>query len=361
MNLAYKRLFLIRRQAFTLVELLVVIAIIGVLIAILLPAVQGAREAARRSVCNANGKQFGLAVHNFISAHSRFPRAAGDPITDRLDSPGSQDYGAGFMYALLPYVEEPVIYKKFRDVKYTYFFETTAECRSQIKIASCPSDQKIAKGGQGVLNYLAVVGDREKAAYNYTGDGVFLGTTGNPLTPQKVMDGLSKTAMFAEVALGTRMAPDYRFTRRQYAMAGKTRQDCANFVPGAAQIMGQIYLHGFTQYRAESVTVDTGWPPNSVTCSSTGTFNGTANSATATSSNQSAGSSTGASSYHKGGVTVVMADGSVRFVADDIDAGSIGGNRMAVKPVDATNASTNPKGIWGAMGTRNGKENIQLP
>jgi prepilin-type processing-associated H-X9-DG protein len=131
-------------------------------------------------------------------------------------------------------------------------------------------------------------------------------------------------------------------------------------VPTSAQILGQINLHGFSQYRAEATVADTGWPPNSVTCSSQGTFNSTPNSTTATSGNNGPGTSTGASSWHKGGVQVVMADGSVRFVTDDIDAGSIGGNKMAVKPVDATNASTNPKGIWGGMGTRSGGENVQL-
>ena len=69
-----------RCSGFTLIELLVVVAIIGILVAILLPAVQSAREASRRIACSNNLRQLGIALHNFHSAHLRFPPGRGDPL-----------------------------------------------------------------------------------------------------------------------------------------------------------------------------------------------------------------------------------------------------------------------------------------
>ena len=105
----------LRRRAFTLVELLVVIAIIGILIALLLPAVQAAREAARRSQCTNNLKQLGLAMHNYLDVHKVFP-------------PGGLDYGwsggggtepanklvknLNGLALLLPFIEQTPLYQK---------------------------------------------------------------------------------------------------------------------------------------------------------------------------------------------------------------------------------------------------------
>lgn len=107
-----------RRRAFTLVELLVVIAIIGILIALLLPAVQAAREAARRSQCLNNLKQIGIALHNYHDIHKCFPPGyQGDPRNNpsgcgTVDCPGTATTGLGWGWAtfILPFQEQKSLY-----------------------------------------------------------------------------------------------------------------------------------------------------------------------------------------------------------------------------------------------------------
>jgi len=91
----------LRRRAFTLIELLVVIAIIGVLVGLLLPAVQQAREAARRSSCTNNLKQIGLAIHNYTDARRSLPLGSNLPTTYQDNA-----YGHSFVVFILPFLEE---------------------------------------------------------------------------------------------------------------------------------------------------------------------------------------------------------------------------------------------------------------
>lgn len=114
-----------RRHAFTLVELLVVIAIIGILVALLLPAVQAAREAARRSQCVNHQKQFGLALHNYHDAHKRFPPGGVIGWTldsDRFPNPTvSSDQGwlndhGNWICRVLPYIEEQALADSLPDL-----------------------------------------------------------------------------------------------------------------------------------------------------------------------------------------------------------------------------------------------------
>ncbi|ADB17960.1 protein of unknown function DUF1559 [Pirellula staleyi DSM 6068] len=104
-----------RAAGFTLVELLVVIAIIGVLVALLLPAVQAAREAARRSECLNNLKQFGLSVHNFHDTNNRLPPAgANDEAPNFGRGPAGDRWGSSWFVYVLPFMEQGTMFDKFR-------------------------------------------------------------------------------------------------------------------------------------------------------------------------------------------------------------------------------------------------------
>jgi prepilin-type N-terminal cleavage/methylation domain-containing protein len=116
-----------RRTGFTLVELLVVIAVIGVLIALLLPAVQAARESARRTQCANNLKQIGLAVQNYHAARNELPPA-------RIGGGGHATWAA----LILPYLEQEGIAELW-DFRQSYFFQTAEARQAQVKIYYCPS------------------------------------------------------------------------------------------------------------------------------------------------------------------------------------------------------------------------------
>src|SRR4051794_36980389 len=107
------------RRAFTLVELLVVIAIIGVLVALLLPAVQSARESARRTQCNNNLKQIGLATHNFEGTYGTFPAAATRVATDPWM------HGPTWWIYTMPYVEQTSTYNQINFSRTTFWLGST--------------------------------------------------------------------------------------------------------------------------------------------------------------------------------------------------------------------------------------------
>src|SRR5687767_1356810 len=120
------------RRAFTLVELLVVIAIIGLLIALLLPAVQAARESARRSQCVNNLKQIGLAVHNYATTRGALPPSGNANPSDV----GSR---RGWVYLILPDLEQEALGSAYRDN--IDWFDPINEpvYQTQVKAMQCPS------------------------------------------------------------------------------------------------------------------------------------------------------------------------------------------------------------------------------
>ncbi len=127
----------IRRPGFTLVELLVVIAIIGTLIGLLLPAVQSAREAARRCACSNNTVQLGLALHNYEFAHEAFPAGvSGDPGPIRSLPEG---HHVGWIVRLLPFIEQQALASHFV-VEDGAYAASNAEVRAAaIHFLICPS------------------------------------------------------------------------------------------------------------------------------------------------------------------------------------------------------------------------------
>ncbi len=104
------------RSGFTLIELLVVITIISILMALLLPAVQSAREAARRAQCKNNLKQLGLALQNYAEAHQMLPPGVGGESASGAGSggdPNDQRLSGGVVF-LLPYLEQTAVWKKIK-------------------------------------------------------------------------------------------------------------------------------------------------------------------------------------------------------------------------------------------------------
>jgi prepilin-type N-terminal cleavage/methylation domain-containing protein/prepilin-type processing-associated H-X9-DG protein len=203
-----------RRGGFTLVELLVVIAIIGILIALLLPAVQAAREAARRSQCTNNLKQMGLALHNYADSFKKFPSGS-------ISLPG---HGPTAFVLMLPYLEQRALHAQLKFNNGSFYFGSPA---SDVNIAlhnvtiggyvcpSSPLDQfgtvdcqscnaqpttgrKLLKGTyvliMGGLNHSSV--DNQAAKGPTSAGGAFL--RGRPIGFQDITDGTSNTMAIGE-------------------------------------------------------------------------------------------------------------------------------------------------------------------
>ncbi len=227
MNRPFVRSFSIPRakRAFTLVELLVVIAIIGVLVGLLLPAVQSAREAARRISCFNNIKQVGLGLLNYYDSNNEFPSSFLRNEDYSVSTFGGPGWGWGAM--VLPYLEETPLHDQLQwktrslsgDPALVELLQSTVSpfvCPS-CPAASSPLNEALVSSSTApafaLSNYKGVFGDRN-TQYNYSddncpfyagscingGNGMF--SAGSDVRLSQVTDGTSKTTLIGEVPYG---------------------------------------------------------------------------------------------------------------------------------------------------------------
>lgn len=329
------------RQGFTLIELLVSITVIGLLIALLVPAVQSVRESARKMQCSNQLSQIGIALHAYHDAHQVLPFGVGTDYDGPISSLGTlidRRYSAHSM--LLPYLDQGVVYNRLNfnvapfhpfvnaanddqeelETRYDEVINGPA-ASTRLSVFLCPSDLDRLKGRWGPNNYRACNGSTWSGR---GGNGMF--GQNSSVRLRDVTDGLSNTAMFSEHAKGTwddtlidPLSDLYNlqgvWTESQFTDA------CGSLTPQTASAYqydvesGQTWLSGnmnWTRYNHVRT-------PNRINCKNGFTWDGVI---------------LNASSWHSGGVNVLRGDGGVRFVSENINAelwrayGSIAGQEQ---------------------------------
>ncbi|MCE9527476.1 MAG: DUF1559 domain-containing protein [Planctomycetales bacterium] len=280
------------RRAFTLIELLVVIAIIGILVALLLPAVQFARESARRMQCSNNLKQIGVSLNTFHDARKQFP-----PGRDAWPAPFSTQAH------LLPYQENSALQNLINFNQPTSTGPNALAASVRVPLFECPSDSaagRVPGSTFAACNYVGNVGTGINNGDYVTGDGVFLLNTS--IGFQDLTDGSSQTVAFSESLLGDGSSTPSDSRRQVVQLSGSTPTAPGNCTAGPYfGKRGDRWINGgylATLYNHYSPPNDAQWD-----C-----LNSANNFGLKT-----------ARSNHRGGVNVLMCDASVRFVPNSIN------------------------------------------
>lgn len=296
--------------AFTLVELLVVIAIIGVLVALLLPAIQAAREAARRSQCINQAKQWTLALHNYESSLRKLP-----PGVIRDNDGGESAWktlGYSWIAHILPYVEAANLNERIDFDLNVFNKKRLTPIDVQLDLARCPSDdvQEKDEEDEAGTNYVVSYG----SGITLNGDGTqtygsaYPASNNNPVPPDgpfyinsetrlaRVADGTSNTVAVSECLIGRPLINRNTGSPPFPCMASTgDKKD-----RGESWMFGlRIQSWGFTTLLVPNDKSNPNGPIECEQYSGRGVY--------------------AARSDHPGGVNVSMLDGSVRFVNDSVD------------------------------------------
>jgi prepilin-type N-terminal cleavage/methylation domain-containing protein len=320
-----------RNRGFTLVELLVVIAIIGILVALLLPAIQAAREAARRSQCSNNLKQLGLALQNYHDSYKKFPTTI---------APQDGSFGLSWMARVLPYVEQKAGYEQMTWIQshpgWAYNGYAPGNLNGSvwhnvsIPTLICPSnpmDSMVAAGSYTIVrpSYTGIAGAAD-------GDGF----TNKPYNWAKCCD-CCNAVISNGILSGGGMLPGAMYLSFGNCTDGSANtmmvSECSNYIYNDAYTQKNMrvnsvhgFLMGFQWNRSVEQVVRDSWGGNPNGGTAPRLFNSTAiryapNAAgnAWAGCGENDGQNNGIYSAHPGGVQSVYTDGSVHFITDSVN------------------------------------------